>query len=101
MLDVGVDSLQHPLTRVLVGQVGVHLWERQADTWVRRNPGAPQTWLLGSGSRDLGAQASCTQLSDHSIHSDALLPIAPHSGPQGLRTASMAAVTLRDEHRLR
>lgn len=41
VLDVGMDSLQHPLTGVLVGQVGVYLWERWADTWGRRRPGAP------------------------------------------------------------
>lgn len=41
VLDVGMDPLQHPLTGVLVGQVGVYLWERWADTWGRRHPGAP------------------------------------------------------------
>lgn len=33
VLDVGVDSLQHPLAAVLVGQVGVYLWEKRGDTW--------------------------------------------------------------------
>lgn len=53
VLDVGMDPLQHPLTRVLVGQIGVHLCERQADTWGRRSPGPPQTWLLGPGSSQI------------------------------------------------
>lgn len=51
VLDVGVDSLQHPLTGVLIGQVRVYLWDRQAD-------GGQETWcrgpaMLSTGSGDL------------------------------------------------
>lgn len=51
MLDVGVDSLQHPLTGVLIGQVGVYLWERQADTWGRRKPTARGLATLRGANR--------------------------------------------------
>lgn len=32
VLDVGVDSLQHPLTRVLIGQIRLHLKHRDTNT---------------------------------------------------------------------
>ena len=49
VLDVGVDALQHPLARVLVGQVRVYLWERRADTWGRSRLGPPRPgWALGA-----------------------------------------------------
>lgn len=54
VLDVGVDSLQHPLTGVLIGQVGVYLWEGQADTWGGRRSAARGLATLRIEGRDLG-----------------------------------------------
>lgn len=56
VLDVGVDSLQHPLTGVLVGQVGIYLWERWADMQ-QEEPWVPRPGCRGPAMPSTGTES--------------------------------------------